>query len=69
MKKFGLYALIASVIMLVLALIFVIVPLPAGTKGALTVTAFWLFGPAIVGSAIFYKMDQNDSWNQRKPLK
>ncbi len=68
MKKFGLYALIASVIMLIAAYVFVIVPLPAGSKGALTVTALWLFGPAIVGSAIFYKMDRKDSWNQRKPL-
>ncbi len=69
MKKFGLYALIASIVMLVLAYILVIVPLPAGSKTALTVTAIWLFGPAIVGSIIFFKMDQKDEWNQRKPLK
>jgi len=68
-KQFGLYSLVAAVIMLVLAYILVIVPLPAASKGALTVTAIWLFGPAIVGAAIFWKMDQKDEWDQTKPLK
>lgn len=69
MKKFGLYSLIASIVVAVVAFIFVIVPLPAGTRGALIVSAIWLFGPAIVGSAIFWKMDKNDDWNLRKHLK
>jgi len=69
MKKFGILALIASIIVTIVAFIFVIVPLPAGSRGALIVSAIWLFGPAIAGSVIFLRMDKNDSWNLRNPLK
>lgn len=69
MKKFGIFALITSIAVAILAFVLVLVPLPAGMGTALTITGIWLFAPAIVGSYIFLKMDKEDKWDLRKPLK
>ena len=69
MKSFGPIALIASIAMAVLAFVLVLVPLPAGMDTALLITGLWLFLPAIVGSAIFWKMDKKNEWDPTKHLK